>query len=238
MHRYCISLLSVVLLLLGTATPGFAWWDYLEQFSGPGPTPFGGDVQFRVFCYPDSDQPQPPVHSGRDVGRLGGAFISLCLNRRDKHVPERRVVSFDVGVLAAWIPPDEDFAQNKSVWFTSVTPAVMWSFIPSPRKDFVDYGFGVGVYRFISGGFTPFSGVYLEPLRFDFHAPTETRYGDADGIRRWLRRTVVRFSPMLFLDGFEEDAFRPSPARRKAPRTEWVPVLSVYIDLEGVLHLR
>jgi len=51
--RHLVIVTCLVIVQLAVATPAQAWWDWLDQLSGPGPF-WGWDLQYRVICIEDA----------------------------------------------------------------------------------------------------------------------------------------------------------------------------------------
>ena len=105
------------------------------------------------------------------------------------------------------------------------------------RLDLLDVQAGVGIYRFTSaqtrpGGFQPFSGVILEPVRFDVHVPAwlvdklvNDKVKDGDKAGRWYWRPLLawsfHFGLVKFPDGFTPTDFNATgDAARSIPSNE------------------
>ena len=61
--RHLVIATCCVVVQLATPAPAQAWWEWLDQLSGPGPFT-GWDFQWRVKCIPDT--------------RVGAADLSLA----------------------------------------------------------------------------------------------------------------------------------------------------------------
>lgn len=161
-----------------------------------------------------------------------GVVYSSCNLKKG----ERRRGSIDFGTRFVWTHHDPRFTNGMGaqIFLTTAEPAVSWTvFNPSkgPRwkwADWVDYGIGGGFYWISSTEFPSFGGGFLEPVRFDLHAPT--------ALPPWTRILVVRLGLLVFPGGFEPTAFgavHPENARR-IPR-DMVKTLSISADLEPLL---
>jgi hypothetical protein len=219
-----------------TPPPTLAWWDYLEQFSGPGPFfPLAFDFEARLWCFP-----------GAPAGGAGGTFTAQARTRtaggkftwcvNDPPTDRLRLASIDLGLRYA-TTRDDRFAGNERIHFLSLQPGVSWAFIRNPARDFLEYGAGAGVYWFMSEGFENFSGGFIEPAHFDIRYPTNKRLEHRFLTKYWYRRAMLRVGGMLFVNGFEPDAFAPRPDVRKSSRmTELVPYFALYFDFETRLQ--
>ena len=226
----------LMLVVVAAPTPAEAWWDYIEQFSGPGPS-WGLDIETRLICFPtgDDEAATKPPEKGVEAQTAVGFILPICLNRRGAQSSQRRVASIDLGVLFAWAKKDQRFAGGERVRFLRIAPALSLNLISNPRFDFVEYGIGGGWYRFSSEGFSSFSGGYVEPLRLDFHLPTEWRQREGPMLEKIARRLLIRYSGLVFPGGFEPNAFAPTPDARKQTTTEWVNSYALLLDLEGLI---
>jgi hypothetical protein len=162
-----------------------------------------------------------------------GVVYSACNLKKG----ERRRGSIDFGTRFVWTHHDPRFANGTGaqIFLTTAEPAVSWTvFNPSkgPRwkwADWVDYGIGGGFYWVSSTEFPSFGAGFLEPVRFDVHAPT--------ALPPWTRILVVRLGLLVFPGGFEPTAFgavKPENARR-IPR-DVVKTISFSADLEPLLE--
>jgi hypothetical protein len=231
--------------LLTLPAPALAWWDFIEQFSGPRKFQ-GWDIQLRLFCIvettkqviryvpdlsfkPVQNQKPPLVAQlieergteGRAAAPLG-VVLSLC--RIDPDKDEKQRLMFDLGARFMRSNHYEgdttpDFANGETIHFTTLEPAVMVPLIGGQRWLRLDYGFGAGVYWFSSKGFPSFNGAFLEPIRFDLRIPLS---------KTGFPAAVIRAGLLHFPAGFDEQAWAGSASRIAA---EWVPIYSVFVDL-------
>ena len=194
MRRVIVTLVAILALQGAWPQPAHAWWDYIEQLSGPGPLR-GFDIEARVRCYAKADG-QP--------GLVQVAVVGVIVNFCDIPANHRRVLSIDVGARYVRRNNDGRFASGRSISMMTFEPAVTWNFVPSTKYDFVEAGFGAGLYWFHSGGFEDFTGVVLDP-RLDFRVPTAF---ESD---HWFLRPVLRFGVLAFPGGFTESQFAAAP---------------------------
>jgi hypothetical protein len=203
---------SLLLNLLAPARAD-AWWDFIEEFSGPQKF-WGPDVQLRLFCVAKKDEQvkivaPPPV----------GIILSLCDGQTEKN----KLVSFDLGARFMWSKKYKgdspaDFANGETIFFTTLEPAVM--FPVYKNGDFrLEYGFGAGVYWFSSKGFEPFHGAFIEPARLDVVIPVSAGK---------LTAIVGRVGLLNFPAGFGPLAFAGGPGHNTRIASDWVPVYSVF----------
>jgi hypothetical protein len=224
MRRFVLILASCVCLQLAAASPAHAWWDYIEQFSGPGPFK-GFDIEARLICWHEDTDPDNDDEAKVSVF-VPGAIISAC-KRLDKN--ERRRASLDLGMRFVWKGDDPKFADGERISLTTFEPAFSWNPIPPGRYDWFDVGFGAGIYWISSKGFPSVSGAFLEPARLDFHAPSSCE-------SRWCGLLVVRASMLVFPGGFEPGAFAARADVDERISRDWVPALSLFVDLERLMR--
>lgn len=169
--------------------------------------------------------------TGSKVRIAGGVIYSAC----GLKAGERRRASIDIGARLLWTRHKDDrFAGGEQIQLTTLEPAISWSVFNSsktPWLDVVDYGIGAGAYWITSKGFPSLRGGFVEPARFDFHAPTKAY---------WLARVpVLRVSWLVFPSGFEPTAFVANPpvpgitppVGQRIPRDK-VFSWGIYIDLQ------
>jgi hypothetical protein len=222
MRRVGITLVSTALALLVLPTPAAAWWEFLEELSGPGKF-YGWDIQVRLFCLVEQD--------GGKAERVAPSSIGVILSACNAEKGRARRLSIDLGArfLSA---KDPEFANGQPIQLTTLSPAISMNLLSKwPKWDFIDYGFSGGVYWFSSTEFPSFNGAILEPARFEFHPTTEMKRS------KWSAAVpVVRVGWLVFPGGFERSQFapvNPLPARigRDKPFN-----LSISFDLEALLR--
>jgi hypothetical protein len=155
-----------------------------------------------------------------------GFILSACRLAEN----ERRRAAIDVSMRFVWTKDERFVPEGEKIYLSTVEPAFSWSVFDDPNHDFVDYGMGAGFYWITSKSFPTVSGGFLEPIRLDFHAPS-----NAPKAVRWF---VVRAGLLVFPGGFEPDAF---PLLSGAPNTrisrDVVKYIGFYIDTDA-LHKR
>jgi hypothetical protein len=104
-----------------------------------------------------------------------------------------------------------------------------WSIFNDPNKNVVDYGMAAGFYWVSSEAFPSVTGGFLEPLRFDFHAPANTP-------NDWLRIPVLRVGVIVFPGGFEPGAFAPSPGTAHRIGRDWPKYVGIYTDFDALIE--
>ena len=222
-RRILTTILFAALVVLAVPTSAHAWWEYIEQLSGPGKF-YGWDVQVRLFCLVEKDKGQPPE---RFIPSSVGIIVSSCT------VPAGRARRLSVDVGARFLSAkDPEFANGQSIQLTTLSPSISMNLLSRWTKwDFIDYGFSGGAYWFSSTEFPSFSGAILEPVRFEFHPTTEMKRS------KWSAAVpVVRISWIVFPGGFERSQFAPlNPLPARIPRDKPFN-LSIAFDLEALLR--
>jgi len=145
-----VLLIGLGFLVVAPA-PALAWWDFIEQFSGPRKF-WGPDIQLRLFCVvettkqvtrfvpdpnfvPDATKKQTPpqviqasderVTEGRAAAPVG-VMLSLC--RVDPSKDEKQRLMFDLGARFMKSgryegDPTPDFANGETIHFTTLETA-------------------------------------------------------------------------------------------------------------------
>ncbi len=155
-----------------------------------------------------------------------GFILSSC--RLDEN--ERRRAAIDLSMRFVWTGDERFVPEGEKIYMTTVEPAFSWSVFDDANHDFVDYGIGAGFYWIAADRFPTVSGGFLEPIRLDFHAPS-----NAPKALQWF---VVRTGLLVFPGGFAPDAF---PLLSGAPNSrisrDVVKYIGFYIDTDA-LHKR
>ena len=310
MRRIGATLVCCIVFQLLAPTRAHAWWDWLEEFSGPGWFA-GPDIEARLVCFRErisraealsnidrwskaayDETPKSllggpttqyftgdrlvPITSAdqaksvaaglrkattefaqlnslakrwqhlatavEDLGtllaepepdkkrRMASLPVGVVLSACGLRTIERRRASIDLGFRFLRAKAEPDFASEKEIQLTTLEPSFTWRLTSDRNHDFVDYGVGVGAYWFSSEGFTSHNGVFLEPIRLDFHAPTSVgeKYP-------WAALPMFRVGLLVFPGGFEPDAFAAtSDVRTRIPRDK-VWMFGIFADLEPLL---
>lgn len=221
MRRTHVILASLAVLLV-LPTPASAWWDFIEQFSGPRGF-WGPDIQLRLFCVVETPKeagsPDTKIETRSAVPI--GVILSLC--KVDPATDKQRLM-FDLGarfLRSKHYKGDTNprFANGETIHFTTLEPAVMFPLAGKQDGLRLDYGFGAGVYWFSSEGFQSFKGAFLEPVRLDLRIPIS---------KTWFRAVIARAGLLYFPAGFDPQAWGGSSDRIGA---ELVPVYSVFAEI-------
>jgi len=155
-----------------------------------------------------------------------GYIFSACRLREN----ERRRAVIDIGMRFLWTE-DDRYANGEQINFTTIEPAFSWSVFDDTRYDVVDYGIGAGFYWVSSKAFPALQGGFLEPIRLDFHLPT-------DAARKWryLRALVFRIGVLTVPGGFDRGAFLPTnpadPRTNERIARDWFRSYGFYLDTE------
>jgi hypothetical protein len=172
-------------------------------------------------------------------GSAGVAF-SACPIQRDNN---RRVsINATFRLLRSYGDRKALYAGGNEIELAMLVPSIAWRpLVDFSWIDVIDLSTGAGVYWFSSetnvpGGFEPFRGLVLEPVRVDFHVPSKvTKLG-------WLGAVVAgasyRRGVGIFPHGFAADAFgatRP-PAEAKQIPAEWIKTQAFFWDFGPLVH--
>jgi hypothetical protein len=150
---------------LAVPVPAQAWWEWLDQLSGPGPF-IGWDLQWRVKCVPDT---RPGVEDLKldniesDARRAWARVVGAgCLF--EPAVNPLGSVNFAVGQLYS-VNNDLRYASNtasRRVTMTRFEPSLSM-FVDSNK--FVEITSGMGVMLVSGPAFDRFHRFYWRPLR-------------------------------------------------------------------------
>jgi hypothetical protein len=222
MRRVC-ALAFFALAVLAVPAPALAWWDFLEELSGPGHF-WGLDLQFRVFCLTRDEQTKE-----RKLEPNSGVVIVLGTCK----LPDNKVrrAAIDVGTMVAWTGHDPEFAGGDRIWLTTFGSAFSYNvFNANPSRDFLDVAAGGGGYVFASKGMPEsFAGYYLEPVRFEIHPTTSfNRRTKDDLLPKFI--PVLRFGWLLFPSGFDTTKFVDTTPKKIG--ADWVFNAGVFFNFQ------
>ena len=253
MRRCWAIVVGLVLVQVLVPSSAYAWWDFIEAFSGPRKF-WGPDVQLRLFCLVETEKdvltyvmPDPdPKNDEKKNPRAAviqstrefkpemrsavpvGVIVSLC--KADPKKNERQRLAFDLGfrfMKSNHYEGDTNaFANGETIHFTTLEPAVMFPLVGKQDGLRLDYGFGAGVYWFSSKGFQSFHGAFLEPVRLDLRIPVSEQH--------WLRAVVARAGWLHFPAGFDPQAWGGSAGTSSRIGAEWVRTYSVFAEITPV----
>jgi hypothetical protein len=228
MRRIALTLVSTALMLVALPSPAAAWWEFLEELSGPGRF-YGWDVDLRLFCLNDKFD---PARSGDQTERIGptvGAVVSACRVRKGY----ARRMAVNVGARFMWADDNPRFANGQRISFTTLEPSVSFNLLSKyPSRDFIDFGFGAGAYWFSSEEFPSFNGAFIEPIRLEFHTTTNMKQNN-----KWMAAVpAVRVGYLMFPAGFETASFAAAPGGPPRISRDWALNVGVFFDLEGLFQ--
>src|SRR5262245_57187975 len=235
LRQFCVAATMAGLSVLAAPSPAHAWWDFIEEFSGPRNFQ-GPDIQLRLFCVmrPDDSPAGQPAAARQAVQTPGnperrsefrtpgpaGMLLGICPKRTDS---EKTKVAFDLGVRFMW--SDEykndttpDFARGRTIYFNTLEPTVVFPLLDKGIR--IEYAFGAGTYWFSSEGFESFNGFFIEPVRANVHVPLSHGYA-----------FIFSVGALVFPAGFDERAFAGDRAHDDRIAADVVPVISIAADL-------
>jgi hypothetical protein len=235
LRQVCVAAMMGVLSLFVAPAPAHAWWDFIEEFSGPRKFQ-GPDIQLRLFCVMQPDNPavgrpapagqavQAPVTSERrsEIRTPGpaGMLLGICPKRTDS---EKTKVAFDLGVRFMWSDeykndPTPDFARGRTIYFNTLEPTVVVPLVDKGVR--LEYAFGAGAYWFSSEGFDSFRGFFVEPVRANIHVPLSHGYA-----------FIFSVGALVFPAGFDPRAFAGDRDHDDRIAADVVRVISIAADL-------
>src|SRR5688572_27152525 len=183
MRRIVLVPVFLAIVGLGIPSPALAWWDFFEQFSGPGKF-YGWDLQTRLFCVVDKipvdekgTRAEGQVQTEAFIPPVVGIITSTCRAEevRDK-IKYKNRLSVDVVARFVWADDNPRFANGQRISLTTLAPMIWVGLLNKfDNWDILSYGVGGGVYWFSSTGFTGFNGAFIEPIRLEVHAPFNWR---------------------------------------------------------------
>jgi hypothetical protein len=225
MRRFVAAVVCSVALQVIVPAPAQAWWERIEEWSGPGPFT-GWTVDARLVCFGRGAGPDNQLETADDTKiATGGLVLSAC--RLEKR---RAAIDLGMGFLKAKGSPL--YAGGKEISLTILEPSFSWKVIERESLDFFDYGVGAGIYWLSSEAFPSVRGSFLEPLRLDFHATTQM---SGNG-RWWAGIPVFRVGLLVFPAGHETAAFAPSSEAPKRISRDKVWSVGIFADLQPLLN--
>jgi hypothetical protein len=171
-----------------------------------------------------------------------GVSFSACPMQKD--LTRRGAVGLTYRRMDTYGERKEEFAGGNTISLSTLTPMVSWRplfQVANGKYDYVDFATGGGFYWLSSdgarpGGFDSFSGVILEPIRVDLHAPAlSSRTGFGWGL---LASASFRFGYAIFPAGFDPNAFGATrfPEQSERIRGEWVKYWGFYLDVGRLIY--
>jgi hypothetical protein len=214
-------------------TPAQAWWEFIEEWSAPGPF-YGWTIDGRLVCFFSDVGPGADRKRGTpdDTGRVqfGGIVYSACPIQKD----QKRRAWIDLGMGFLWADHNPKYADGQRISLTTLEPSFSWRVIENKDWDFFDYGVGAGIYWVSSVAFPAVRGTFLEPVRVDFHATT--RMIGTDYKRWWLGIPVFRAGLLVFPAGHETTAFAARPDAAQRVSRDWVRTFGIFADLDPLIN--
>ena len=245
MRRTLFVLLCSAMVQVALVSPAFAWWDFFEQLSGPGKF-YGWDLQGRVFCLVDEipvkddkgttdDTKRDQIRPRAFVPTTIGIITSTCRAEevdKGKNIKYKQRLSIDVAARFVWAEDNPRFANGQRISLTTLEPVIWVALLNKfDNWDILSYGFGAGAYWFSSKEFPSFNGAFIEPIRFELHAPFNWR-------KHLWSAAIPRFQygVAVFPAGFETAAFAASPGVAPRISRDWVRNGSFAFDLSPLLQ--
>jgi hypothetical protein len=171
-----------------------------------------------------------------------GVSFSACPMQKD--LTRRGAIGVTYRRMDTYGDRKEEFAGGNTISLSTLTPMASWRplfDVANGKYDYLDLATGGGVYWLASdgdrpGGFDAFSGVILEPIRIDLHAPAlSNRSGFGWGL---VASSSFRFGYAIFPAGFAPNAFGATrfPEQSERIRGEWVKYWGVYLDVGRLIY--
>ena len=224
MRRFAVVLFCCFVFQGVCPTPAQAFWEFIEEWSGPGRFS-GWTLDGRLFCFFTDGGQKPDTTDDTEGARFGGLVYSACGLKAN----QKRRASIDLGMGFLWADKNPEYADRQRISLTILEPSFSWPVLAKSNNwDFFDYGVGAGIYWVSSVVFPAVRGTFLEPVRLDFHAPTKAPWR--------YRIPVFRVGLLVFPAGHERAAFAPrdpSPARISR---DWVVTYGLFWDLDPLIN--
>jgi hypothetical protein len=171
-----------------------------------------------------------------------GVSFSACPMQKD--LTRRGAIGVTYRRMDTYGDRKEEFAGGNTISLSTLTPMASWRplfDVANGKYDYIDLATGGGIYWLASdgdrpGGFDSFSGVILEPIRIDLHAPAlSNRSGFGWGL---VASSSFRFGYAIFPAGFEPNAFGATsrPEQSQRIRGEWVKYWGIYLDVGRLIY--
>lgn len=234
MRRVIVTALCAASFLFMLPKPAHAWFDWIDQLSGPGPF-IGFDLQWRLVCTAD-----PVARAGKDPGDsslrsldsfdgkakvLAGIFGAGCLGQPDVH-PES---SLNFKVARLW-SLDNHLQYASGVKAPTVN---IWQLEPSystfvDDKKTVELTMGMGVSMLTGDGFDSMTRLYFRPVMLTLTPGgrlSRSNFGNK------LARSLNVSTGILYIPkGFDAEDFGAVPGTFHTDR-ELLLTASVSVDL-------
>jgi hypothetical protein len=248
MRRVCQIVVFAALFQGLLVSPTYAWWDDVEHMSGPGRF-FGWDLQARLFCAVDvipvtsaegkRDKEKDPreVETKTFIPTTIGIITSTCRPeeiKKDKDgqwIKQKNRLAIDVMTRFVKADDNPNFANGRRISLTTLQPQMSIALLNKfDNWDILDYGFGAGVYWFSSTEFPSFHGAFLEPIRFEVHAPFNWRRN------AWSAAVPRgRVGYLVFPAGFETASWAAAPGIPPRISRDWVLNFGIDFDVSPLL---
>jgi hypothetical protein len=162
--RHLVIATCCVVVQLAAPAPAQAWWEWIDQLSGPGPFT-GWDFQWRMVCIPETRPGAINISlDGITTGkqRLARAFGAGCLF--DKDINPMGSLNFAFGQVYS-VRNELDYGpgvKKPHVTMTKFEPSLSMFADASKRIEITS---GLGVLVIHGSGFDTFTHYYWSPLR-------------------------------------------------------------------------
>ena len=198
--RHLLIVTCCVVVQLAAPAPAQAWWDWLDQLSGPGPF-WGVDLSYRLICIADTEASHANVSTDnianpalRGLARFGGVG---CVTDPSKNP----LSSFNVTVGFFWTH------KNDLQTSDNLKLVTMWRFEPSystfldPHKTF-ELVTGMGWLSIDGPAFERFNRFYWKPVQLNITP------GGSSG----KKLPIVGIGVMIIRNGFDARDFGSTSA--------------------------
>jgi len=226
MRRVIVTALCAAFFLFMRPAPAHAWWDWLDQLSGPGPFQ-GVDFQWRLICAQDEsvyriDSKDPGVSSLRSLAsfdkgkaRTFAAILGAgCVGPGQHHINPVSSLNFKVAKL--WSTDNHlQYAGGAE------GPTVhVWQFEPNfstfvDEKRLLELTVGMGVSVLSGSGFDSMTRLYFRPVTLTLTPGGRRSRGGADdkpGLNDRLVRSLNMSAGIVYMPkGFDAENFGALP---------------------------
>lgn len=224
MRRVTVTALCAAFFLFMRPAPAHAWFDWIDQLSGPGPFQ-GLDFQWRVACIADpnvqstADRKDPGTSSLRSLDSfdggakvVAGIFGAGCLGQHKVHP----VASLNFRVARLW-------SMNNNLQYAGggEGPTVnMWQFEPSfstfvDDAKVVELTVGMGTSVLSGDGFNSMTRLYFRPVMLTItpggRLPRKDGQGNSSAGRSFSRALSISTGLFYMPKGFDAEDFGAVP---------------------------
>jgi hypothetical protein len=245
MRRVFVTALCAASFLFVLPAPAHAWFDWIDQLSGPGPF-IGFDLQWRLVCVQDSDPAVREAPDPKDPGPTG-------LRKLDSFgTGAARVFAGIAGAGCVFQPqvnPESSFNFRVArLWSTDnhlqyasgvEAPTVnMWQLEPSfstfvDDKKLLELTVGMGLSVLSGDGFDSISRFYFKPVTLTFTPGgrlSRRTNGDTSITKKFARALSVSTGVFYMPKGFDAGDFGAVPGTFHTDR-ELLATAAVTFDL-------